>query len=147
MTYASGPTAFLCRQSTSSIARVSSPAPANCASGAPVCGCDGQTYGSDCARLAAGITKARDGACDPPAQACGNGIDVACPAGTFCDFSANRDCGESSTGLCRAMRAEPCNLCMAFVSGPVCGCDLVTYTDDCAVAAAGVSKWFNGPCP
>lgn len=125
---------------------VPAPAPNTCTSGAAVCGCDGHTYGSDCERLAAGAVKEKDGVCDPGPQACGVGM-ADCPSGSFCDYSIRGDCGESGAGLCRVMSATPCDLCSAFVSGPICGCDMVTYPDECAAAAAGVSRWFNGSCP
>lgn len=146
------PTGFVCDRTDALCSNVEQPgrcvaATTTCSTDAPVCGCDGQTYASDCARRTAGVTKARNGACDPAPQACGATMSTQCPTGTYCDFSDSRDCGESSTGTCRPMRAEPCNLCSAFVSGPVCGCDYVTYSDMCALSAAGVSKWFDGACP
>jgi hypothetical protein len=121
------------------------PLPDACADdGMPVCGCDGQTYASDCDRVRAGVVKSRDGACDPAPAACGNS-NGGCSAGMFCEY-VEGDCGEGQPGVCRPMRAEPCDLCLAYVDGPVCGCNFVTYASDCERQAAGVAKIWDGPC-
>jgi hypothetical protein len=122
------------------------PMPATCpAGGDSVCGCDGQTYASDCDRLRAGAVLSHAGGCDPvPAASCGVGLPP-CGDGFFCEFPRG-DCGEGQHGTCRGLRAEPCNLCTAFLTGPVCGCDFTTYADDCSRQAVGVSKAFDGSC-
>jgi len=111
--------------------------------GTPVCGCDGVSYGSDCQRLGAGVTARHDGPCDPSPTSCE--FDTDCPEGLFCEYPTG-DCGEGLSGVCRSMRAEPCNLCAAFVEAPVCGCNWTTYASDCERRAAGVAKWFDGAC-
>jgi hypothetical protein len=111
--------------------------------GSPVCGCDGVTYPSTCDRLVAGAVHGHDGACDQPVPC--SFAQPTCPSGFFCDFPEG-DCGEGGSGMCRAIDDEPCNLCVAFVATPVCGCDSVTYASDCERHAAGVAKWFDGPC-
>lgn len=120
--------------------------PATCLDdGHPVCGCDGQTYASDCHRLRAGVTRTRDGACEPPESPC-DFAHPTCPDGAFCDFPPG-DCGEGGHGTCRRMRADTCLLCTAFVHGPQCGCDGMTYASDCERRAAGIPEWFEGACP
>jgi hypothetical protein len=133
----------LCTQSDVAGMCVPTPEGACVDAGNPVCGCDGVTYPSNCDRLLAGAVRGHDGACDQPVQCSFAQPD--CPSGFFCDFPAG-DCGEGGTGMCRAMEDEPCNLCVAFVAAPVCGCDLVTYASECERHAAGVAKWFDGPC-
>jgi hypothetical protein len=109
-----------------------------------MCGCDGQTYASDCARLNAGVVKQHAGSCDAEPQGC-DFLHPDCPAGMFCDLPAG-DCGEGGTGMCRSMRADECNLCSAYVDGPLCGCDFTTYATECDRVAAGVPLWFRGSC-
>jgi hypothetical protein len=103
----------------------------------PVCGCDGRTQRNECQASQAGISLRRVGACpDDPVQ-CGRNEE--CPEGAFCECESDDACAPS---VCVAM-PEGCD----DVSEPVCGCDGVTYDNDCGRQAAGTCKVSDGPCP
>jgi len=112
----------------------------------PVCGCDGKTYGNDCTRIAAGVSKDHDGECaatdvepiggEPP---CGGSVE--CGKGEFCDMPAGTCGSPGQTGVCRDM-PEMCTMDWR----PVCGCDGKTYGNDCGRMGAGVSKAKDGEC-
>lgn len=105
---------------------------------APVCGCNGKTYANDCARVLAGADKAHDGACPPT---CGGLLGTQCKAGAFCDYPAGTCGAADQAGLC----AVPPHAC-PDVWAPVCGCDGVTYGNDCERRAAGASLLHDGAC-
>lgn len=90
-----------------------------CAGGTPVCGCNGQTYSSDCERMAAGVSKKSDGACDgiPPGK-CRTDTDCDANGGSYClPFGAPLGCGVcfeaenpcNSDAECKA--ADPTSIC------------------------------------
>lgn len=116
--------------------------PTGCEDATPVCGCDGQTYASDCARVMAGVTQAHDGACTMEME-CSSSSQ--CGAGNYCEFPMG-ECGESQMGVCRPMQDAACEMCGAYAMGQVCGCDGVTYPSECARIAAGISKLNDGFC-
>ncbi len=111
----------------------------------PVCGCDGVTYSNDCVRRNARVGFAHPGECSTPAlgegEVCGTfGIRVLCAEGLFCDLI--RPCGgDDSGGVCRRFP----EVCPAL-EDPVCGCDGVTYSNECQAARAGVSVLSSGEC-
>jgi hypothetical protein len=115
--------------------------PTGCTADMPVCGCDGQTYASDCHRVMAEVVLEHQGACETTSGCFSNGD---CGAGQFCNLPAG-DCGESQMGTCMPMDDPECSQCGEY-SGAVCGCDGVTYSTDCARRAAGMSKFSNGSC-
>jgi hypothetical protein len=75
------------------------------------------------------------------AKTCGGIFGQWCEAGQFCQYKPGV-CGRfDQTGAC----ARVPQLCPAIVL-PVCGCNGVTYTNDCERERAMVSKLHNGRC-
>lgn len=103
----------------------------------PVCGCDGVTYDNRCFADRAGVSIAFDGPCP---QTCG-GSGAVCQPGEFCKFPVGT-CGDPNVpGVCTVV-PQVC----PDVWDPVCGCDNVTYGNECEADAAAVSLAHFGPC-
>ncbi|MFQ5517403.1 MAG: Kazal-type serine protease inhibitor family protein, partial [Acidimicrobiia bacterium] len=90
-----------------------------------------QGPGSTCADLTAA------GGCP---QLCGGIAGIPCDTGEFCNLPPGRCCCDF-TGTC-----EPVPGVCPTVWLPVCGCDGVTYGNECEAAAAGVSIDHPGEC-
>lgn len=104
-----------------------------------VCGCDGNTYANQCYAAAAGVTVNHTGPCIPPP--CTPGIDpgCACPGDCLPD-QVDVACGPEVKCV---ERPETCS----EQDAPVCGCNGITYHNECIALQNGVGVWLEGPCP
>lgn len=101
----------------------------------PVCGCDGTTYGNECESEAAGVSLAHRGECILPA--CQDNVECLLPE-EYCRKLVG-DC--NGYGTCE----EKPTACPEILD-PVCGCDEVTYENECFAAMSGVSVAHAGEC-
>ena len=65
---------------------------------APVCGCDGVTYGNSCEAASAGVSIESQGACPVPPAFCGGIAGIPCPDGQTCVDNPNDDCDPKNGG-------------------------------------------------
>jgi hypothetical protein len=103
-----------------------------------VCGCDRNTYSNACDAAAGGVSVAQEGECR---QGCGGFTGTPCLEGEFCDLPAGQCDVLDLEGRC----VEVSDACPEFYS-PVCGCDGITYANDCFRQAARAQKAHDGPC-
>jgi hypothetical protein len=107
----------------------------------PVCGCDGRTYGNDCERQVASVSKRHDGECENQARICGGIAGLQCATGEVCEYPAEQCQVADLAGVC-VPRPDAC----LAIWDPVCGCDGQTYGNDCELLRAGASKAADGAC-
>jgi hypothetical protein len=74
-------------------------------------------------------------------QTCGGIAGLTCDLGQICDMSENSVCGVDLEGVC----AIPAEICTTEFD-PVCGCNDVTYANDCERQRAGVALQSRGEC-
>ena len=113
---------------------------------APVCGCDGITYGNSCEAAAAGVSVASKGECEPTGGTfCGGIAGIPCPEGQTCvdapddgcdPANGGADCGgicvDAPTGtFCGGIAAIPCPKGQSCVDAPGDGCDPANGGADC----------------
>jgi hypothetical protein len=110
---------------------------------APVCGCDGKTYGNSCGANGANTSIRKKGECEATGgQSCGGLIGKGCATKEFCDFGTDAFCGAADApGTCKP-KPEVCT----DIYKPVCGCDDKTYANECEAHGKGVSVVSEGEC-
>ena len=121
--------------------------PASCdnVASSPVCGCDNATYDNECQAHKAGFSVKSSGACPVGGGLnvrCGGADALPCTDGFFCMLATGVCSSNTESGQCVAVPQG----CTADAT-PVCGCDGVTYSNECEALRANVSVKSDGACP
>ncbi len=98
----------------------------------------GTTYANACDAAVHAVSVAHAGSCG---DRCGTIVGLGCADGDFCDLPAGLCRGADLAGVCTPV-PEVCPQLYA----PVCGCDGVTYPNECARQASEVQKAHDGAC-
>lgn len=102
---------------------------------APVCGCDGKTYGNECTAAMEGVSLLHEGPCGAESACMKNGD---CGSSEFCLFPDGKCSGP---GACSPKPVVCPMYCL-----PLCGCDMKTYCNQCEAYGNGISILSNGEC-
>lgn len=74
-------------------------------------------------------------------MACGPTVGRDCGEGLYCQFGIANLCGEQAPGTCTQIPTR-CTRDIDYV----CGCDGITYVNECNAKTEGASIAHRGPC-